>query len=121
MSSDAPASRVTEGDLCSDQEFAKTLLAQAAGRASPAFLQRIHDVCARTLQCRIKAHRQSSEQGKRDREREHRKRECGRAALLDRKEVGREFWHERNYLPRDCCAYDAGKQAYQHALESKKP
>ena len=35
-----------EGDLCSDQEFAKTLLAQAAGRASPAFLQRIDDVCA---------------------------------------------------------------------------
>ena len=41
--------------------------------------------------------------------------------VFDRKEVGREPRHERDQLPGEDGAQNAGEQADQHALENEEP
>ena len=107
-------------NLRPDQQFAETLLADAAGGATPPFLQRIDDVPARALQRRIQAHDQAGQQRESDREREHWERESSRSVGFDRQEVRRQFRHERDQLPRQKRAQNAGDQTDEHAFENEK-
>src|SRR5205807_9624425 len=70
--------------------ISEPLLAHTALRPAAAFLERIDEIGPRTLQRRIKTHRESRHERKPDRKKEHRHGERARVSLFDREKVCRE-------------------------------
>src|SRR5262249_16467058 len=102
------------------ENFAETLLPQAAARATTAFFQSVNKIRARGLHRRINTHQQSGQNRQSNRKDENRERKTGGGVPFNWKKIRRHFWHNRNNPPRYERADSAGDDAHKQALKDKK-
>ena len=109
-----------ECHLRADQNLAEPLLPHAAARAAAALLQSIDQIGARTLPCRIGAH---GKPGKKRKAMAKASTGNDRPSALPgfkRKKIRRQFWNERDELPRQHRAGDSGERAHEQTFENEE-